>query len=140
LVVGGVAVALLGAGIVLGNAIVVTGAVALMGGEFLVSLYARDTTAGFAAAAYGAGLLLVSELAHLASDLGMRHRGGSDVLRRRATAIAALVIASLTAALLAAAISQAAIPGSLALTVIGIGGVLAAIAMVAIVLQRPAQK
>jgi hypothetical protein len=127
-------------GLAFGHALAVSGAVAMLGCEFLVSLYARETTAVFAAATYGAGLLLLSELAYLALDLGMRQRGGAGVLRRRATAIAALVTASLAAGLLAAALSQASIPGSLALTVIGIGGVLAAIAMVAVVLQRPVQK
>ncbi len=112
----------------------------MLGCEFLVSLYARETTAVFAAATYGAGLLLLSELAYLVLDLGMRQRGGAGVLRRRAAAIAALAAASLAAGLLAAALSQAAIPGSLALTVIGIGGVLAAIATVAVMLQRPVQK
>lgn len=136
LILGGMAIVLLGAGLVLGNAMVVTSGVALLACEFVAALYVRDTTATFTAAAYGSALLLVSELAYFSLELGVHHRGGADVLRRRSLAMAALVGASLAAGLSAAAISSAPLPGSVALTVAGIGGLLAAIALVAVVLRE----
>lgn len=134
--IGGIAIALIAAGIVLGNAIVVTSGVALLGCELVASLYVRQATDGFSAAAYGSALLLVSELAHLSLELGMRRRGGASALRSRVLAVVTLVAASLAVGLSAAAVSGAPLPGSIALTVVGIGGVLAGIAIVAVVLWQ----
>ena len=134
IVAGGGAILLLGIGITLGNALLMTGGIAVLAGQFLLALFVRGVAASYAAAAYGAALLLVAELAYWSLDLGAGHRGGSDVLRRRAIAIGTLVAASLVVAIGAAAISQAAIPGSVFLTALGVGCVLAALGIVAILL------
>lgn len=120
---------------VLGNGIVVTTGVALLGGELVLSLYVRQTSDLFGAAAYGSALLLVSELSHWSLELGIRHRGGSDVLRRRAATVVMLITASLAAGCSAAVIAQAPMPGSVALTVVGIGGILAGIVVLALLLR-----
>jgi hypothetical protein len=134
LFVGGVAVALLALGLLLDNATAVTGGVALLACQFILSLYVRGVTASVVAAIYGSALLLVAELAHWSLQLGVRHRGGGDVLRWRAAATVALVAASLAIGLSAAAISQVSLPGGIALTAAGIGAVLAAMAIVALLL------
>jgi len=108
--------------------------IALLGGQFVLSLYTRDAAASLIAAVYGSALLLVSELALWSVELGVRHRGVAMLVRRRASGMGALVAASLVVGLSAAAISQASLPGSIALTAVGIGGVLAGIAIVALLL------
>jgi hypothetical protein len=118
------------------QAAVVMAGVGLLGGEFVIWLYVRDTSAIFAAAGYGAALLLISEVALWSMELRPRQRGGSVALRRRALAIALLVASSLAAGLSAAAVARAPLPGSLVLTVTGIAGLLAAIALVAVVLWK----
>jgi hypothetical protein len=134
LFLGGVALVLLGAGMALDSAIAVMWGIALLGGQFVLSLYTRDAAASLIAAVYGSALLLVSELALWSVELGVRHRGVAMLVRRRASGMGALVAASLVVGLSAAAISQASLPGSIALTAVGIGGVLAGIAIVALLL------
>ena len=130
---GGVAILLLGCGLALNNPLLLTGGIAVLAGQFVLALYVRGDAASYAAAAYGVALLLVSELAFWSLDMSAGQRGG-DVLRRRAIAVAMLVAAALVVGIAAAAISQAAIPGSVLLTALGVGCVLAALGIVAILL------
>jgi hypothetical protein len=130
---GGVGFLLFGGGLLLRNPLLLTGGVAVLAGQFVLVLYVRGNAASYAAAAYGAALLLVSELAYWSLDMSAGQRGG-DVLRRRAIVVAILVAAAFVVGTAAAAISRAAIPGSLLLTALGVGCVLAALGIVAILL------
>jgi hypothetical protein len=134
IIAGCVAIVLLGSGMALGNTLLMTGGIAVLGSQFVLSLYVRGEAATFTAAGYGVALLLVAEIGYWSMELGAGYRGASGVLRRRVVATVSLVGASLVVGILAAAISQAAIPGSVLLTALGVGCVLAVLAIVAMLL------
>lgn len=116
------------------NAIAVAGGVAVLGLQYVLALYVRETTATIGAAVYGAALLLVSELAHWSLELGAHLRADGAVPRRRFLTIAMLAAAALVLGLAVAIVAGAPLPGSVLLTALGAGSVLAVVAMVTVLL------
>jgi hypothetical protein len=121
-------------GMVLENALALAAGIAALGCQFLLSLAIREATGVVPAAIYGAALLLVAELAHWSLELGWHFQSDAEVLRRRGSAIAMLVAASLLVGLGAAAVAGTALPGSVLLTALGVGSVLALIALLTVLL------
>ncbi len=128
---------LLAGGLALGRAIVVPWALGILAGEYVLALFVRETAASFAAAAYGAGLLLVAELAFWSLELRLPARHAPGLVGRRAFATAALVFIALGVGLAAAAVSGVPMAGSLGLLAVGIGALVAAIAVATAMIWRP---
>ena len=134
---GGAAVMVLAAGLVAGQAFAIPWAIAALGCEWIVGLYLRNVTDSLTTAMYGAALLLVAELAYWSLELRTPSRDESNLTSRRAIAVVMLVSASLAVGLVAAELSQTSIAGSLVLLAAGLGALVTAFVIVAILLWRP---
>ena len=127
----------LAAGLIAGWAFAIPWAIGALGCEWIVSLYLRNVTDSLTTAGYGAALLLVAELAYWSTELRTPSRDETPLAIRRALAVAILVLASLGIGIVAAMLSQASISGSLVLLAAGLGALLTALVIVAILVWRP---
>lgn len=108
-----------------------------LGCEWIVSLYLRYETDAVTTAVYGAALLLVAELAYWSLELRTPSRDEGRLVIRRTSAVALLVAASLAVGLVAASLAQTPITGSLALLTVGLGALVTALVIVAVLVWRP---
>ncbi len=134
---GGAALVLLVAGLVTGESVFLLCAVGALGCEWIVSLYLRNETNTVITAMYGAALLLVAELAYWSLELRTPSRDEGRLAIRRAGAIVVLGAVSLAVGLAAASLSQTPLTGSLALLTIGLGALVTALVIVAVLVWRP---
>jgi hypothetical protein len=134
---GGAALLLLVAGLVTGEGFFVPWAIGALGSEWIVSLYLRTVMEVVTTAVIGAALLLVAELAYWSLEMRTPSRDEGRLVLRRAGAIALLVVASLGVGLVAASLSESPIAGSLALLAVGLGALVTALVIVAVLVWQP---
>jgi hypothetical protein len=134
LLIGAAGCVALALGLIQGNMVAVSLAIALLAGASLIALAAQGATARFVAAACGAALLGIAELAYWSMPLRLRSRIAPGVMARRALVTASLVGTTLAVGLLAATLAQAPAPGGLGLLAVGVGAIVVAIAVAAAVM------
>jgi hypothetical protein len=104
---------------------------ALAGAQYAAFLVIRETAVDPYAPIYGAGLLLVSELAYWAIERRVPGMPGEGLTFRRATLIVAAVIASGGIGGLILAMSETSVRGGLWLEALGVAAAVGAVALLA---------
>jgi hypothetical protein len=111
-------------------------AIALVAGEYATALLLRGGTIDGAAPLYGAGLLVLAELAYWSLELPLAAEPGIATRRAARLALLALVGGGVAALVLAA--SELATEGGLVLEAFGVAAAAGALALVALLARRPA--
>jgi hypothetical protein len=122
--------------LVLGWAAGIPWALGFLGGEFVAALYISGESHNFAAVIYGAGLVLVAELAFWSLDARTRTIDETGLTARRIFTIASLIGGSLCIGLFGAGAAQLSVTGSLALNAVAMAAAILAIGLVAVMTWR----
>jgi len=125
------AVLVLVLGLVLRNAGVLPWAVALAGAEYAAFLAIREGSIDGWAPVYGAGLLLVSELAYWAVETPVRGPAGEGLTFRRTTLVVCACVAAGGVGGLILAMAELSVSGGLWLEALGIAAAVGSIALLA---------
>jgi hypothetical protein len=107
-----------------------------LAGEYVLSLYTRDTTFDPLAAVYGAALLLTAELAYWSLENRTPTRDEDGIQANRLLAIITVVTASLCVGLIATMAALAPVSGGLILTILGTGAAVASFVWLAVTARR----
>jgi hypothetical protein len=118
-------------GLVLRNSGVLPWAVALAGAEYAAFLAIREGSIDGWAPVYGAGLLLVSELAYWAIETPVRGPSGEGLTFRRTTLVVCACVAAVGVGGLILAMAELSVRGGLWLEALGIAAAVGSIAVLA---------
>ncbi len=130
---------LLAASLVLGWATGIPWALGILGGEFVATLYVSGESHNFAAVIYGAGLLLVAELAFWSLDARTRTIDETGLTAGRIFTIASLLGCSLCLGLFGVGVARLSVTGSLALSAVATVAAMLAVGLVAVMMWRIGQ-
>jgi len=138
LVLGGLALSFLAAGLTTRSAAALGWGLAALGGEYAVLFAAQGRALDEAAPVYAAGLVLVAELAFWSVERRIAAWSDPAIAERRLAQLLGVCVGAAAVAALVLVVAAASVGGGLALEAIGVAAAIGALALLGVLVRRTA--